>query len=243
MSQAMNEKVIWDFLMEKTRNSYGTAAIMGNLMAESSLNPLCATGKNRTPDYALDADSGKVDFVNDGVAFGLVQWCYKTRKEGLINYACTRGTSVGNLRTQLEYLVQEMSQHYKTAWQAVTMATDIRSASDVVMLKYEKPAGTSEKAKQKRYEYGLKFFKEFTGMVPVNSTKTQQEAENAAKTQQSGKKMVRAKVNVNLRAGRGTGTAQVGEVKKGTELEWIATQNGWHKVAVWVSGDFTEVTS
>jgi hypothetical protein len=37
--------------------------------------------------------------------------------------------------------------------------------------------------------------------------------------------------------------AKVGELKKGQELEWIATENGWHKVAVWVSGDFSEVRS
>ena len=224
----MNEKVIWDFLMGKIKNAYGTAAIMGNLMAESSLNPLCATGKNRTPDYALDADSGKVDFVNDGVAFGLVQWCYKTRKEGLINYACTQGTSVGNLRTQLEYLVKEMSERYKSVWKAVTEATDIRTASDVVMLKYEKPGNQTEAAKQKRANYGEKFFQQF---APAESTK--------ALT--GGKKMVIARDNVNLRAWRGTSTPRVGEVKKGTELEWIATENGWHKVAVWVSGSFTEV--
>ena len=68
----MNEKMIWDYLYQNTGNAIGAAAIMGNLMAESSLNPQCATGKNRTANYAKDADNGAVDFVNDGVAFGLV---------------------------------------------------------------------------------------------------------------------------------------------------------------------------
>ena len=47
----MNEKAIWDYLLKATGNGSGTAAIMGNLMAESSLNPICATGKNKTEHY------------------------------------------------------------------------------------------------------------------------------------------------------------------------------------------------
>ena len=105
----MNEKVIWDCLLPMVGNVYGTAAIMGNLMAESSLNPQCATGKNKTANYTKDADNGAVDFVNDGVAFGLVQWCFCTRKQGLLNYAKSTGRSVGHLQMQLEYLVKEMS--------------------------------------------------------------------------------------------------------------------------------------
>ena len=27
-------------------------------------------------------------------------------------------------------------------------------------------------------------------------------------------------------------------LKKGQSLEWIATEDGWYKAAVWVSGDF-----
>jgi hypothetical protein len=224
----MNEKVIWDFLMWKIKNAYGTAAVMGNLMAESSLNPLCVTGNTRCQksNYVLYVDCGKLDFADDGVAFGLAQWRYKTRKADLYEYAC--GKSVGDLQVQLEFLVKEMSERYKSVWKAVTEATDVRTASDVVMLKYEKPGNQTEAAKQKRANYGEKFFQQF---APAESTK--------ALT--GGKKMVIARDNVNLRAGRGTSTPKVGEVKKGTELEWIATENGWHKVAVWVSGSFTEV--
>ena len=59
----MNEKVIWDCLLSLVGNVYGTAAIMGNLMAESSLNPQCATGKNKTANYAKDADNGAANQV------------------------------------------------------------------------------------------------------------------------------------------------------------------------------------
>lgn len=224
----MNEKVIWDCLLSMVGNVYGTAAIMGNLMAESSLNPQCATGKNKTANYTKDADNGAVDFVNDGVAFGLVQWCFCTRKQGLLNYAKSTGRSVGHLQMQLEYLVKEMSENYKTAWKTVQSTNSIRTASDLVMLKYEKPASTSEAAKKKRAIYAQMFYDKFAG-DPSPAP--------------SGKKMVRAKTQVNIRMTPDKKLAKVGELKKGQELEWIATENGWHKVAVWVSGDFSEVRS
>ena len=226
----MNEKVIWDFLFAKTGNAYGTAAIMGNLMAESSLNPLCATGKNKTANYAKDADNGDVDFVHDGVAFGLVQWCFYARKGGFYAYAKEKGKSVGDLQTQLEYLVKEMSQSYKSVWSAVVNAKNIRSASDPIMLKYENPATTTETAKQKRANYGKKFYDQFV-------VKPQQKPD----PEPTGKKIVRAEMQVNIRSGRGKDKDRLGELNKGQSVEYLATENGWHKVAVWVMGDFVEV--
>lgn len=222
----MNEKTIWDFLLQKTGNPYGTAAIMGNLMAESSLNPNNVTG-SKDPDYVKKADAGEIDFAHDKHAFGLVQWCFYTRKGGLLNYAKQTGKSVGDLRMQLEYLVKEMSNDYKSVWQAVTKATNIRSASDTVMLKYEKPATTTEVAKLKRANYGQKFYDQFAEKSDPQPSPTP-----------SGTKIVRAKDQVNLRSGPGKTNARVGELKKGQTLELISTENGWHKVAVWVSGEF-----
>ena len=223
----MNEKVIWDYLIQKTNNPYGTAAIMGNLMAESSLNPSCATGKNKTANYVSDADNGVIDFENDGVAFGLVQWCYHTRKAALRELAKQREKSVGNIELQLEYLWREMSEKYKSVWSAVCSAKNIPTASNVVMLQYEKPATTTEAARQKRANYGQKFFDQFACGRPQATV--------------SGKKMVRATTKVNVRAGAGLDKLKVGSIAKGTSLEWIETKNGWHKVACWVSGDFSEV--
>ena len=226
----MNEKIIWDFLIKKTGNPYGTAAVMGNLMVESSLNPTNTTGaKAGAKTYVSDADSGKIDFVNDGVAFGLVQWCYWSRKQGLLDYARQKGVSVGDIQMQLEYMWQEM-QSYKTVISAVKSAKDIRTASDVVMLKYERPAGKTESAKQKRANYGQKYFDQFAKSVPASTP--------------AGKMMVVAKVNVNIRSGDAVSFTKLGSIKTGERLEWVATaENGWYAVRFngkvgWVSGDF-----
>ena len=226
----MSEKEIWSYLLRETGNEYGTAAIMGNLMAESSLNPFCATGKNKTPNYVTDADSGKIDFENDGVAFGLVQWCYHTRKAGLLKFAKQKGASVGAGYLQLEYLVKEMSESYKSVWKAVTEATNIRTASDKVMLNYEKPGTTTEAAKKKRAEYGQKFYNQFAVKPEPKPT-----------PEPSGKKQVMATVNVNLRSRAGKDKDnKIGELKKGQTLEVIGSENGWYKVAVYVMKDFVK---
>ncbi len=228
----MNEKVIWDFLLQKTGNERGTAAIMGNLMAESGLNPRCVTGI-KDPEYVCKADNEEIDFAHDGHAFGLVQWCYYTRKGGLQAYAKQRGVSVADLTMQLEYMVKEMSQDYKSVWSAVVNAKDIRTASDVVMLKYEKPAGTSEKSKAKRSSYAQKFYAEFAKPDPG--------PEPQPEPQPSGKKMVRAKSQVNIRSGPGKNNPILGELKGNRTAELLSTENGWHKIAVYVMAEYAEV--
>lgn len=161
----MNETIIWDYLYDKLRNVYGTAALMGNLMAESSLNPICANGVKKlgltNADYTAVVDAGKNDnFVTDGIAYGLVQWCYKTRKQGLLTKARQEGKSIGDIYLQLDYMWQEL-QSYKTVLNALYSATNVKDASDIVMLKYEKPANTSDTAKQKRANYGLKYLEKY----------------------------------------------------------------------------------
>ena len=227
----MNEKVIWDCLLKKTGNEFGTAAIMGNLMAESSLNPTCVTGI-KDSDYVKKADEGKIDFAHDGHAFGLVQWCYYARKGGLQAYAQQTGRSVGHLQMQLEYLVKEMSQDYKSVWSAVTTSKSIRGISDTVMLKYEKPATTSEAAKQKRANYAQKFYDQFA-----------EKPEPAPTPAPSGKKMVRAKGQVNIRTGPGKNNQKVGELKGAQTMELIGEENGFYKVAGYVMKDYAEVIS
>ena len=156
----MNEKIIWDYLVRYVRNQYGTAAIMGNLMAESSLNPQCVTG-TKDPDYISKADEGVIDFIHDKHAFGLVQWCVWSRKEKLYNYAKACGQSLGDLNMQLDYMVKELTENYPKTWGMMVNATSIREASDLFMLRYEKPANTSETMKKRRADYAQKFYDQF----------------------------------------------------------------------------------
>lgn len=246
----MNEKYIWEYLMGKIGNAYGVAAVMGNLMAESSLSPVCATSLKRAgydsiTQYIADSDSGKHDFAHDGVAFGLAQWCYYSRKQAFLDYAKKLGGSVSAINVQLEYLWKEMSEKYKTVWAAVCQANDIRGASDIIMLKYEKPATTTEAAKKKRADYGQKFYDQFATARDEDIA----DAVNADKQDEpklNGKKTVRAKVNVNVREGDSKNYAIYGLLQKGQEAQWVATaENGWFAIRFrgqvgWVCNEFAE---
>ena len=160
----MTEKAIWDYLLNKLHNTKGVAAMMGNLMAESSMNPKCVTGIKKTgmtvDEYIKASDEGKHDFVNDSVTFGLVQWCFKTRKEGLLNKAKSCNSSVADTLTQLQYLLDELPK-YKTAYNAVINGTDIAEITKTVMLKYEKPGNTGEAAQQKRINYAKSYYNRY----------------------------------------------------------------------------------
>ncbi len=226
-----NERLIWDYLIGQINNPYGVAAVMGNLMAESGLNQTCATGLAKTgissvTNYIAFSDTGKHDFVNDGVAFGLVQWCYKTRKQGFLDYVRSKHTSICDIEAQLEYLVKEMSESYKPVWSAVCNATNIREASDIVMLKYEKPANTSESFKQRRAAYGEKYYDMFMT------------AENPGK-----EKFVRVTANnVNVRVGPGKDKNAICRVNKGAKFQYYGTDdNGWNGIVLWLHPDFSEV--
>ena len=163
---ASRAETIWNALLKATSNPFAAAGIMGNLEAESGLNPINLNGAGNSAlgmtddEYTEAVDSGTYtadQFINDGRAYGLAQWCYSTRKAMLLNYAIGKGTSIGNLETQLSFLIEEM-QSYKDLWNTLINTTSVKEASDAVLLQYEKPANQGDSVRQKRAEYGTKYF-------------------------------------------------------------------------------------
>lgn len=161
-----NEEIIWTYLYSKLNNPYGAAGLMGNLFAESSLNPVLANNvKKKTgltnEQYTAAADAGaNSNFVTDGIAYGLAQWLFHTRKKGLLDKARAAKQSVGNIHLQLDYLWTEL-QSYKTVLNTLYTAKTIREASDIVLTKYEKPTNQSTAVKELRAKYGQKYFDKY----------------------------------------------------------------------------------
>lgn len=163
----MNEKTIWDFLFEKIKNKYGVAGLMGNLYAESGLNPqnlqntyekkLNFTDKTYT--QAVD-DGSYTNFIKDSAGYGLAQWTYWTRKEKLYKFAKSENKSIGDLIMQLNFLWKEL-QGYSTVLKVLESTTSIAEASDIVLTKFEKPANQSSSVKTKRQSYAQKFYNQF----------------------------------------------------------------------------------
>ena len=163
------EKTIWDTLYAAIQNPYGVSGLMGNLYAESALNPqnLQNNGNKKLgltdAEFTAAFDRGEYaadSFIHDGYGYGLAQWTYYSRKEALVNYAKAAGKSIGDLTMQLGFLLQEIK-GYTSVWNTLVSATSVRESSDAVLLKYERPADQSETVQVKRAVYGQTYYDKY----------------------------------------------------------------------------------
>lgn len=163
-----NEEKIWNYLTAAGMNACGAAGLMGNLYAESGLIP---TNLQNTYEkklgytdaaYTAAVDSGAyTNFAKDSAGYGLAQWTYHTRKAALLAFAKAAGKSVGDLETQLAFLVHELRESYKLVHYVLVTATDVKTASNVVLLQFERPANQGEAVKLKRAQYGRVYYDKF----------------------------------------------------------------------------------
>lgn len=161
-------KVIWDYLMAKIENPYGVAGMMGNLRAESGLNPKnlqnsCEKRLNFNDEsYTKAVDNGTYkNFATDKAGYGLAQWTSSGRKEALLK---SKGNaSIGDLTVQLNYLWKELSTSYKLVLERLKTAGSVREASNIVLSKFERPKDQSEAVQIKRITYSQEYFDKFTG--------------------------------------------------------------------------------
>lgn len=182
-----NEEKIWNFLYEKIGNAYGTAGLIGNLQAESGLNPKNMENYYESrlgftdESYVQAIDNGtytKEQFVYDRCGSFLAQWTYWTRKKALYEYVKSKGVSIGDLEAQLEFLYQELSTSYKSVLSTLKNATSILEASNAVLFKFENPADQSAKVQNFRANLGQKFYDKYAGKKAEKPQETVQEPAN-----------------------------------------------------------------
>lgn len=173
-----NAEIIWKFLKEKGFTDAGAAGIMGNMDAESGLRPNnLQDDYNRSlgmtdEQYTQAVDNGTYsNFVYDSAGFGLTQWTWHTRKKALFNFAKQKNKSIGDLSMQLEFFVKELSQSFSSVYKIVTTSTDVKTCSDVMLLKYEAPANASSKSQQ-RYNMSMIYYNKFVKGEKIMGTNT-----------------------------------------------------------------------
>ncbi len=164
-----DEKTIWNYLLGKIGNAYGTTGLMGNLYAESGLrsNNLQNTYEKKLgytdESYTKAVDDGSyTNFVKGSAGYGLAQRTYWSRKQNLLNYATQQKKSIGDLEMQLGFLCQEIK-GYSTVWSGLTGAKSVKAASDIVLMQYEKPANQGDSVKTTRASYGQKYYDKYAG--------------------------------------------------------------------------------
>ena len=186
LSQDERERIIWDYLKSKGLSDYAISGIMGNLYAESGLNPRNVENafelKHGYNDnsYTEAVDNGTYNnFVNDGAGYGLAQWTYYTFKQELLNRARAERLSIGDLNLQLKFLWDWIQQDY-SEFQSLTSSNSVKTASDIFLKQYERPYDQSEAALIKRANYGEMYFNKY------KSADTSQDDENQSEYDVSG---------------------------------------------------------
>lgn len=160
-----NEKIIWDYLKQKGLSDYGAAGLMGNLYAESGLNPqnLQNTYEKKLGytdvSYTDAVDSGSYsNFVNDSAGYGLAQWTFWSRKKALFLFAKSREKSIGDLNMQLDFLMKELREGYIGVLNTLCNATSVLEASNEVLFRFERPANQDESVQAKRCAFGQRYY-------------------------------------------------------------------------------------
>lgn len=164
-----NEEKIWSYLKAKGLSDAGAAGLMGNLYAESGLSPtnLQNTFEKKLgfndASYTAAVDSGRyVNFVHDSAGYGLCQWTYWSRKEGLINSARASGKSIGDLDMQLDFMMRELA-GYPSLMSVLKSTENVKEASDAVLMQFERPADQGTAVKNKRAEYSKGYYTKYAG--------------------------------------------------------------------------------
>lgn len=230
LTGSTNAEKIWNYLYDKVGNAYGTAGIMGNLYAESGLSPTNLQNSyesklgytDKTYTAAVD-DGTYTKFSSDSAGYGLAQWTSSGRKKNMLAYHQGKKKSIGDLETQLAFLVKEMKASYAAVWKVVTTATSVKTASDKVLTGYEKPADQSDSVKKKRAEYGQTYYDKYAKTTTATkTTSTATKSVKATKAAASFNKSLagtyKTTANLNMRNGAGKTYSVMVTLPKGTSV-------------------------
>ena len=166
-----NASQIWWYLKQMGMTDAGAAGLMGNLFAESGLSPNNLQNSYEKSlglsdaQYTANVDSGLYsNFANDSAGYGLAQWTSAGRKAALYNLVKSRGVSISDLATQLDWLSMELNDsYYKKVLKTLTSTNSLSEASDMVLTKFERPKNQGADVKALRQSYGQKYLEMFNG--------------------------------------------------------------------------------
>lgn len=137
-----NIKKMKNYLLSRFSKE-GVGAIMGNLYAESGLNPKYYDPRNRSTlrmsedEYVklanIGSNQGHKKFVLDKVRFGLAGWARWNRKQALINLCYGH---VDDPLCQIEFLIKELREDYKFLYESLTHCRDVLTCCDNFSLQF-----------------------------------------------------------------------------------------------------------
>lgn len=167
----MSEQSIWTELKSYGFNDYAVAGIMGNMETESGLESNRLEGdfnESRAASrlYTMNVDDGSTSaysFSHDEKGYGLCQWTFPSRKQGLYELCQQYNVSIGDEEIQLQFLLRELKNEFNSVYNRLMSATSVQEASDAFLLDFEKPANAIG---QKAFRAGLgqKYYDKYKGV-------------------------------------------------------------------------------
>ena len=139
----MNALSILTALVKGGMTPIAACAMGGNMIAESGMKSnIAQRGMTKLSDeeYTQAADAKTIDFVNDGVGYGLCQWTYITRKADLIDFAKRHKRSVGDESMQVKFCIEELKSDYTDLFVYLMGTTSLYEATSKICKEYECPA-------------------------------------------------------------------------------------------------------
>lgn len=136
------------------------AAIVGNMMQESGVNPAKIQG---------GAIADVTYKMTPGVGFGLVQWTTGGRQQGLTTFAGAR--PITDLGVQLDYTWKELNESYKgTLDKLKAEKLDPVKAAIIFHDGYERSADSDETVKNVRGGNATRVYDQFRSSIPDGAT-------------------------------------------------------------------------
>jgi cell wall-associated NlpC family hydrolase len=178
----------------------GAAGMMGNLRAESGLiaNRVEILCLRRLKEHGkIYTDATYTAFIDDGTiskeeflhplpgkqyGYGLAQWTSPGRKSGLYDLCKSRKVSIGDMQTQLDWLITELKNSYQSVWKALTSSDSVYNAAEIVLKKFECPADTGASVIKARADYGYEYYNKYAAgsgsAKPAPAAAKQKESKN-----------------------------------------------------------------
>ena len=159
----MTEKEIWLALKEKGFTDFAAAGIMGNFQAESAMRSNNVEDRCPMSDaaYTTAADNGTIDFIYDAYGYGLPQFTFWSLKRGLLEHCRNKGVSVGDAATQIEYLVETLTELYPGTLDRLQAAQSPEEAAVIFLLEFERPADMGAAVQTYRGNLAWDFYKKY----------------------------------------------------------------------------------
>ena len=171
---------VWSRLSSIINNNNGLAAIMGNLYSESFIVPYIVQGNISYPfsysiTYTDNVNNGTIsenDFVYNGPnggGYGLAQWTYKTRKQGLYDmWRKSSYTSIGDIDLACDYLIHELQNNFTNVLSYLNSNATLFDKTKYVLQNFENPSNQSIGVQNLRYDRAYAIYEYVTQTSPTD---------------------------------------------------------------------------